>query len=103
MGSVSPSPEMNGSPRPLAGAHIWRPFPGSGERLLRIDAAGPGGPLAVPDLIVVVPEEPVQLADVADLGPAGVRAQDPLRVGDHAHDLPSDQGRLAEDVDRVAE
>ena len=38
-----------------------------GEQLLGVDAAGPGGALAVLDLQVVVAEVAVQLADVADL------------------------------------
>jgi len=38
-----------------------------GQQLLGIDAAGPCGSLAVPDLLVVVAEMAVQLTDVADL------------------------------------
>ena len=41
--------------------------------------------------LVVVAEEALELADVADLGPAGVGAHDPLRVGDHRHDLLADR------------
>ena len=41
-----------------------------GQQLLRVDAAGPGRPLAVLDLEVVAAEEAVELADVADLGAA---------------------------------
>ena len=73
------------------------------EQLLRVDAAGPGGSLAVPDLLEVVPEEAVELAHVADLGAARIGAQDALRVGDHAHDLPGDDLGRREDVDGVAE
>ena len=36
-------------------------------------------------------------------GRPGSVAQDPLRVGDHAHDLAADDVRLGEDLDRVAE
>src|SRR5690349_18680968 len=39
-----------------------------GEHALVVDAAGPRGALAVPELLVVVAEEPLELADVADLG-----------------------------------
>ena len=74
-----------------------------GQDALHVDAAGPGRPLALPELLEVGAEEAVELADVADLGPAGVGAQDPLRVGDHRHDLLPDQLGLAEDVDRVAD
>ena len=54
-------------------------------------------------VLVVVAEEAVELADVADLGPAGIGPQDPLRVGDHRHDLRRMTSGAAEDVDRVAE
>ncbi len=74
-----------------------------GEQALRIDAAGPGGPLAVPDLFVVVAERAVELADVADLRPARVRSEDALGVGDHRHDLLPDHIIRREDVDGVAE
>ncbi|MGA7311496.1 MAG: hypothetical protein WBX05_21375, partial [Pseudolabrys sp.] len=74
-----------------------------GQQLLGVDAAGPRRPLAVPDVLVVVAEEAVELADVADLGAARVSPQDPLRVGDHRHDLAPDDVGLSEDVDRVAD
>ena len=75
----------------LAGLGEVREHP-VGEQPLRVDAAGARGALALPDRLVVVrAEDPVQLADVADLGPAGVGAQDALGVGDHAHDLPADR------------
>ena len=61
----------------LAGLGVVRDDP-LGEQLLRVDAAGPRGPLAVPDLLVVVAEEAVELADVADLRAARVGPQDPL-------------------------
>src|SRR6185369_1042498 len=72
-----------------------------GQQPLRVDTARPCRPLAVPDLFVVEAEEPVELADVADLRPAGLGPQDPLRVGDHRHDLFPDHVGLGEDLDRV--
>src|SRR6266550_7080778 len=38
-----------------------------GEDLLHVDTAGPGGALAVPQVLVVGAEETLELADVADL------------------------------------
>ena len=73
------------------------------QQLLGIDAAGPGGPLAVLDLLPVRAEEAVELADVAHLGAARVGPQDPLRVRDHGHDLLADHRRIGEHLDRVAE
>src|SRR6476646_6016702 len=74
-----------------------------GQQLLGVDAPGPRGPLALPDLVVVVPEEPVELAHVADFWPARIGSQDALGVGDHRHDLAPDHLIAREDVDRVAE
>ncbi len=73
-----------------------------GQQLLRVDAPGARRALAVLDLEVVAAEEAVQLADVADLGTAGIGALDALWVGDHAHHEPPDLVRLSEDRDRVA-
>src|SRR4029077_1660548 len=70
----------------LAGTLVARDDP-VGQHLLHVDAAGPGGALALPQRLVVVAEGPLELAHVADLGPARVGAQDPLRGGDHGHDL----------------
>jgi len=65
-------------------------------------AAGARGALAVLDLQVVLPEESVQLADVADLRAPRVGALDALRVGHHLeHDAP-DLVRLGEDRDGVS-
>src|SRR5262249_27301969 len=73
------------------------------EQPLHVDATGPCRALAVPQVLVVIAEETLQLADVADLRAARVRTQDPLRVGDHRHDLLADELRLREHVDRVAD
>ena len=73
-----------------------------GQQLLRVDAAGARGALAVLDLEVVVAEEPMQLAHVADLRPARIGALDAQRVGDHAHHEAPDLVGLGEDRDRVA-
>jgi hypothetical protein len=44
------------------------------EQPLRVDTAGACGALAVPDVLVVVAERAVELADVADLrSPGSVR------------------------------
>src|SRR4029078_6292798 len=72
-----------------------------GEDALVVHAAGPSGPLAVPQLLVVLAEEALELADVADLRSARVRPEAPLRVGDHRHDLAADQVLGTEDVDGV--
>ena len=72
-----------------------------GEQLLGVDAAGAGGPLAVLDLEVVVAEEAMQLAHVADLGAARIGALDAQRVGDHAHHEAPDLVGLGEDRDGV--
>ena len=72
-----------------------------GEQLLRLDATGAGGALAILDLEVVAAEEPMQLADVAHLGAPGVGAPDALRIGDHAHHQAPDLVWPREDWDRV--
>ena len=74
----------------------------SASSCLGVDAAGSRGPLAILDLEVVGAEEPMQLADVADLGPARVGALDAQRIGDHVHDDLPDLIRLGEDRDGVA-
>ena len=86
----------------FAGVGVARDDP-VGEDLLHVDAAGPRRPLALPQRLVVVAERALELADVADLGPARVGAQDPLRVGDHRHDLLADDLGRGEDVDGVAD
>src|SRR5690349_25130693 len=51
----------------LARLSVARDDPVGGHALV-VDAAGAGGPLASHQLPVVVPEEPLDLADVAPLG-----------------------------------
>jgi len=73
------------------------------QKFLGVDAAGPSGALAIPDVFVVIgAEDPVQLTHVANLWPPGVSAALPLRVCDHAHDLFPDDVFRGEDLDDVA-
>src|SRR6476660_8608695 len=59
----------------LAGLSVAGDDP-PGEDLLHVDASGPRRSLAVPQVLVVDAEVGLELADVADLGPARVRPQD---------------------------
>src|SRR6478672_277882 len=86
----------------LAGPSVTGDDP-SGEDLLHVNAAGPCRSLAVPQLLVILAEVGLELADVADLGPARVAPQDPPGVGDHRHDLLADDLLGREDVDGIAD
>src|SRR4249920_1103634 len=86
----------------LAGISVAGDDP-PGEDLLHVDATGPRRPFALPQVLVVVAEVGLELADVADLGSARVAPKDPLRVGDHRHDLLADDLLRREDVDGIAD
>jgi hypothetical protein len=96
MGRIRSAPSSSAQPLGVGRQLVSLASPGVvgddplGQQLLGVDAAGAGGSLALPDLLIVGAEMAVHLTDVADLRPARVGPHDPLRVGHHRHDLLAD-------------